>query len=272
MHRSVERGLLRRSLQGIQHVSVNEKALKRNHVYATIVSNSARGVVIDVGEGRTKKGTIASFERIFAEIKGVVETITTDMWTTYITAVETVFPNETLIHDRFHLIQYLNKAINRVRRREVKTYPELKGTRYVLLKNEANRTQKQDEIFKVIQKSNLQVSLAWRLREEFKGVFECYSFAEGNAHFGLWLASVQDAAVTEVIKIAGMFERHFDGVCNALCHEQSNGKACNGKIQEVKTIGRGYRMFENFRVAILFFCGGLDLYPTLIRRTRESTG
>ncbi|MCY4159152.1 MAG: hypothetical protein OXE92_03260 [Bacteroidetes bacterium] len=34
-----------------------------------------------------------------------------------------------------------------------------------------------------------------------------------------------------------------------------------GKIQEVKTGGRGYRKFENFRSAILFFCGGLALYP-----------
>lgn len=35
----------------------------------------------------------------------------------------------------------------------------------------------------------------------------------------------------------------------------------NGKIQEVKTVGRGYRKLENFRSAILFFHGGLDLYP-----------
>jgi len=60
-----------------------------------------------------------------------------------------------------------------------------------------------------------------------------------------------------------MFENHFDGVCNALWNRQSNAKAerINGKIQEIKTIGRGYRIFENFRVAILFFCGGLGLYP-----------
>ena len=77
------------------------------------------------------------------------------------------------------------------------------------------------------------------------------------------LLRLQCAAVKEVIKITEMVERHFDGVCNALCHEQSNAKAerINGKIQEVKTIGRGYRRFENFRVAILFFCGGLELYP-----------
>ena len=35
----------------------------------------------------------------------------------------------------------------------------------------------------------------------------------------------------------------------------------NGRIQEIKTVGRGYRKFENFRIAILFLCGGLDLKP-----------
>ena len=261
MHRSVERCLDRRSLKGIEHVSVDEKALKRNHMYATVVSDSARGVVIDVGEGRTKKGTIALLERIFAKIKEDVETITIDMLKAFIGVVKHALPKAILTHDRFHLIQYLNEAINRVRRWEVKPHPELKGTRYVLLKNEANRTQKQDEIFKVIQESNIQVGLARWLHEEFKGVFECPSFAEAKTYFELWLTSVQDATVTEVIKVAEMFERHFDGVCNALCHEQSNAKACNGKIQEIKTMGRGYRTFENFRVAILFFCAGLDLYP-----------
>ena len=263
MHRSVARGLRRRSLRGIRHVSIDEKSMKRNHVYATIVSDATRGVVIDVGEGRTKKGTIALLDRIFAKIKEEVETVTIDMLKAYIGAAKHAFPKAPLIPDRFHLIQYLNKAINRVRRREVKTHSELKGTRYVLLKNEENRTKKQDEIFKIIQESNLQVSFAWRLSEEFKGIFECSSFAEAKTYFELWLTSVQDAAVKEVIKIAEMFERHFDGVCNALCHEQSNAKAerINGKIQEVKTIGRGYRRFENFRVAILFFCGGLELYP-----------
>lgn len=35
----------------------------------------------------------------------------------------------------------------------------------------------------------------------------------------------------------------------------------NGKIQELKYIGKGNRIFDNFRSAILFFFGGLNLYP-----------
>jgi hypothetical protein len=35
----------------------------------------------------------------------------------------------------------------------------------------------------------------------------------------------------------------------------------NAQIQHIKTCARGYRKFESFRVAILFFLGKLDLNP-----------
>ncbi|MXW32220.1 MAG: ISL3 family transposase [Rhodothermaceae bacterium] len=263
MHRSVDRGIDRRSLDEISHIGIDEKAIKRGHVYATIGTDSTRGVVLDVGEGTTKKGTIELLEPLFEGIKDKIETVSSDMLKSFLGAIAQVVPKAALIHDRFHLIQDLNQAINKVRRREVKIHLELNGTRYVLLKNEENRTKQQDEMFKVLQASNLQVSLAWRLPEEFKGIFQCNSFAEAKEYFTLWLSSVEEMAVQEVINVAERFQRHFEGVCNALCHEQSNAKAerINGKIQEIKTVGRGYRTFENFRIAILFFCGGPDLLP-----------
>ena len=76
-----------------------------------------------------------------------------------------------------------------------------------------------------------------------------------GTYFKLWLESVKEAAVQEVMEIA-------ERLCNVFCHEQSNARTerLNGKIQEVKTIVKGYRKFENFRSAILYFCGGLDIY------------
>ncbi len=111
--------------------------------------------------------------------------MSTDIWKAFIRAVAKVFPDALMIHDRFHLIQYLNKAINQVRRREVKQHPELKGSRYGRLKNEKNRTKKQEEIFQVVMESNLNVSVAWRLREDFKAIFECVSFKEAKVYFNV---------------------------------------------------------------------------------------
>jgi transposase len=52
-------------------------------------------------------------------------------------------------------------------------------------------------------------------------------------------------------------------VCNTLVEKLSNGMSerLNGKIQEIKIHAKGYRKFENFTSAILFFHGGLNLYP-----------
>jgi transposase len=51
-----------------------------------------------------------------------------------------------------------------------------------------------------------------------------------------------------------MFVRHA-AVINALITNLNNTMAerLNGKIQELKYIGKGNRIFDNFRSAILFF-------------------
>ncbi|MGD0265490.1 MAG: transposase [Candidatus Methylomirabilota bacterium] len=38
-------------------------------------------------------------------------------------------------------------------------------------------------------------------------------------------------------------------------------EAINATIQWVKKTARGFRNSENFKTAIYFHCGGLDLYP-----------
>ncbi|SDA65560.1 Transposase, partial [Algoriphagus alkaliphilus] len=78
-----------------------------------------------------------------------------------------------------------------------------------------------------------------------------------------WITNAYGRKIAEIDKVVDMFKNHISGVLNALTQRLSNAMAerLNGKIQELKTVGRGYRTFANFRSAILFFNGGLDLYP-----------
>ena len=145
----------------------------------------------------------------------------------------------------------------------MKQHEELKNSRFALLKNKENLTDKQQIIFDHIQAANYQVSKAWRVREDFKAIFGSQSISQAITLFIKWGASVLNTNIKEVIKVAKMFNNHIKGVCNALTESFSNAMAerLNGKIQEVKTIAKGYRTFKNFRSAILFFHGGLNLYP-----------
>jgi transposase len=57
-----------------------------------------------------------------------------DMWKAFINSVEVNCPNAEIVHDKFHLIFYLNKSIDQVRRREVKFNDALINSRYAILK------------------------------------------------------------------------------------------------------------------------------------------
>ncbi len=265
IHGSVKRGLERRPQNAcFTNLSIDEKSFKKGHNYVTVVSTPLTGSVIDVCEGRDKASTKELLENIVvSEQRNNVETISMDMWKAYQSSVAEVFPKTKVVHDRFHLVKYLNDAIDQVRRREVKQHDGLKNSRFVLLKNKENLTEKQQIIFEHIQSANYQVSKAWQARENFRNIFGSSSTAEALSLFIKWGASVLKTNIKEVIKVAQMFNNHLEGVCNAMVESFSNAMAerLNGKIQEVKSVGRGYRTFKNFRSAILFFHGNLSLYP-----------
>ncbi len=265
IHGSVARGLERRPKDVLySNLSIDEKSFKKGHNYVTVLSTPTTGIVIDICEGREKESTKELLESIvLPEHRNKVETVSMDMWKAYQSSVEEVFTRVRVVHDRFHLVKYLNDAIDKVRRREVKQHEELKNSRFALLKNKENLTDKQKIIFEHIRSANYQVSKAWQARENFKDIFGSSSIKEALSLFIKWGYSVSKTNIKETIKVAKMFNNHLEGVCNALVERFSNAMAerLNGKIQEVKSVGRGYRTFKNFRSAILFFHGGLSLYP-----------
>jgi len=267
MHISTERGLARRDISELEfeHLSIDEKSFKKGHKYVSVLSHPRSGSIIDVEEDRTKEAVRKLLDKSLTKEQQLkIETISMDMWKAYMTACKEKLPNPERVHDRFHLVKYLNDAIDKVRKREVKTNEELIDSRWALLKNEINLTEKQRIKFDAIKNANYEVSRAWQVRENFKDLFNKEDNKEGAfILFMRWIKSAKDFKIKEVTKVAEMFKKHFWGVVNALITTFNNAMAerLNGKIQEIKTVGRGYRTFINFRSAILFFHGGLNLYP-----------
>ena len=267
IHNSTKRGLERRDLskQNIKHLSLDEKSFKKGHTYVSVLSDPDQKIILDVEMDRKKTSVKKLFDKVLtANQKNEIQTISVDMWKPYLTVSEKELPNADIVHDRFHLVKYLNDGIDKVRRREVKTNDELKNTRFVLLKNKANLTDKQHIIFDAIREANYEVSKAWQVRENFKDLFNLKSdYREAYIMFYNWAQNAVVRKIKEITKVVEMFKGHFRGVINSLIKKQNNGMAerLNGKIQEIKSIGRGYRTFENFRSAILFFNGGLNIYP-----------
>jgi len=60
-----------------------------------------------------------------------------------------------------------------------------------------------------------------------------------------------------------MLQKHLAHIVSFFTHRITNAVAAgiNRKIQPIKGAARGFRSFHNYRIAILFYGGGLDLYP-----------
>ena len=91
---------------------------------------------------------------------------------------------------------------------------------------------------------------------------DCCLYFCGESYGLPFVGLLVDKDIPEIDKVLGMFAMHSTGILNALRTGKNNGKAerLNGSIQELKTIGRGYKDAEHFRTAILFFHGGLVLH------------
>ena len=263
MHRAVEIGLSRRDPdERYYYLSIDEKAIRKGHDYITVLSEENTGIVIDVIEGRSEQSVEELCQTALnQEQRDEVKTVCSDMWQPYIKATKEWFPNATHCHDPYHLVTYLNKAVDKVRKREVKQHEELRRTKWLFLKDKANFTDEQSFKFNSINNANYQVARAWRIKENFRDILRITSPQAALSLFSIWKQDAKQAKIKEINDVIEMFERHLNGIINAIKTGANNAKAerLNGAIQELKSIGRGYRNTRNFRTAILFFHGNLDL-------------
>jgi transposase len=81
--------------------------------------------------------------------------------------------------------------------------------------------------------------------------------------FGEWYGWAIRSRLEPMKGKARMLKRHLENVLNYITYPITNAvsEGLNSKIQWVKYTARGYANKANFRSAILFHCGGLDLAP-----------
>ena len=261
MHRAVNRGLARRRLHQMSHLSVDEKSFQKGHKFATIVCDLVGKRVLEVAPGRDEKAAIHAFSQV--PVPDEVKSVSLDMSEAFRNAAMVHFKNADVVHDRFHVAAMLGEAVDKTRKAEVRKHPELKQSRFVWLKNPENHTAKQKESFEALVKTELKTAEAYAFKQVFKQFFEQELVEEGVRFFADWYNELAKRDLPQMHKAANTFQKNIQGLLNFIKWGVTNAyaEAVNSLIQEIKTVARGFRQFENFRIAILFFLGKLELNP-----------
>lgn len=261
MRRAVERGVARRSLGVVEHLCLDEKSFQKGHRYGTVLSDPLGKRVLWVEEGHDEDAATKALEQL--PNLNEVKTVSIDMSRAYLNAAVTKAPNADIVHDRFHVAALLNDAVDKCRRKEVKKHALLKHTRGFLFKRKDAWSQEQSSHFDTLVKEALLTGKAYAMKEVFRFFFEQDTVRDGVQFFEHWIKEVKASGILAMKKVATTFEEHVTGLLNFIKWKVTNAYAesTNALIQEIKTIARGFGKFENFRTAILFFLGKLELNP-----------
>ena len=139
----------------------------------------------------------------------------------------------------------------------------LQRSKYQWLRNPANFTREKWNAFRALRMSNLKVSRAWALKETAMTLWNYLYEGVARKRFSEWYGWAIRSRLEPMKEKARMLKRHLENVLNYITYPITNAvsEGLNSKIQWVKYTARGYANKANFRNAILFHCGGLDLAP-----------
>ena len=270
MDRAVKRGLARRQAEELPHIGVDEKAFRKGHRYATVVSDLYRNRVLYVAEDRKQSSLDGFWKSITAEQRSSIEGVAMDMWDPYENSVREHLPgaDEKIVYDKFHVAKHLGEAVDRVRRGENKQLraegdDRLVGTKYRWLRNPENFSPSQWRAFAALRRSNLKTARAWALKEQAMALWDYTYEAPARKHFAWWYRWATHSRLKPMIEKAKMLKSRVDNILTHLKTGLTNAvsESMNAKIQWVKYTARGFRNFHNFITAIYFHCGDLNLAP-----------
>lgn len=258
----------------VRKLCVDEVAYRKGQRYLTIVSDYETHSVIWVGKGREKATVAAFFEALGPEKTARIECVAMDMSKAYIAAVQEGAPQAFIVYDRFHIMKYVNEAVDQVRRDEQRAADQagqelLKNKRYVLLYREKNLSDKQLVSLQELCRLNHNIAISHLLKEDFCQLFECKDTVQAAYFLDGWLHRAQDSQLEPFSKLCEQLDRWREGLLNYFVHRIANGlaEAINNNINVLKRAARGFRDLSYFMLKILQRCGNL---PSLAEATKAS--
>ncbi len=169
----VDQARAEEDFSGVTTIGLDETAARRGHNYISLFHDLDAQRLLYACEGR-KGEVVAHFAEDLEAHGGCAENVDElciDMSASYRAGVEEHLPWAEITFDEFHVIQLVNKAVDEVRRQEVKSTPSLRRSRYIWLKDKQAWSHHQINQFHDLKRLNLKTHRAFRIKEALREIF-----------------------------------------------------------------------------------------------------
>jgi transposase len=265
----VEYGLQHRSLDNIEAIGVDEIQRGKGHVYFTLVYQLEEGKkrLLYLGQGRTVKTFLRFFRELGPERLKSIRYVCSDMWKAYLKVIKKKLPEATHILDRFHIVQHLNQALDKIRSAEANGMRKdgyeqiLKHAKYCFLKRPENLTLKQKLKLKEVVQYDLKSVRAYLLKESFQLFWKYTHPAWAEWYLHKWCARAMRSRLEPIKKFVGMIRNHQGLMMNWFkakkLYSSGTVEGLNRKINLVTRKSYGFRTDEALKIALFHTLGQL---------------
>lgn len=238
-------------LRGVRYLAIDEIHLGQKTCFYTIVIDLEDGRILWAKPGRGQAALRGFWQRLRVA-KARIQAVATDMSAAYWSAVLEHLPEAALVFDKFHILKLMNERLDDLRRQMVREAEgplklQIKGTRFLLLRNPQNLIPEQipklDEALRI----NEPLLLGWYLKEELRELWNQTSRQRMGAFLKDWCDKADQTGIGQMLKMAKTLRTHTSGILAYVDHPISSGKmeGINNKIKTLTKRSYGFHD-ENF--------------------------
>jgi len=254
----VWRAVEKLDLSEVRRIATDETSARRGHDYISLFVDMARRKVVYVADGKDA-ATVKEFADFLEAHGGKREAVTDasiDMGAAFEAGIKENFPNAEITFDKFHVVKLANEAVDQVRREEARNNFQIKGRRYIFLKNVDRLTQEEKEALSQLEAQNLDTIQAMQIRMNLQQLFTM-SVKSARRFLDRWNAWVQVCDLAPMKRLAKTIMAKSDGILRSIATGLSNGllEAINGNVQAAKRKAKGYRTKRNLKAIVYLIAG-----------------
>lgn len=254
-------------LADLSAIAIDEVKYKKGHKYLTVICNHDTGKVVWAAKGRSKETLQSFFDLLGKERSIALEIVTCDGAEWIHTTVAQYAPNATVCLDTFHVVKWATDAVDETRRAQwrtlrqtgsIESVKEVKGLRWLLLRNFENLSRSQRKQVRAIEKANISIHRAWRLKEELRDIFKKGIIAARRA-LDRWLIYASRSKLEHFVKLAQTIRRYRDKIEATIKLRYTNGLAesNNAAIGRIRSNARGFHDATSFITMVMLDRAGI---------------
>ena len=245
-------------LGNVEYLGIDEVYMGKRMGFITVARDLVSGDVLFIGKGKSGEA-LKPFEKRLKRRAKHIKAVAIDMANSYCAWAKEVLPDADIVYDHFHVIKLMNERMNNLRRStmnklEDEQKKELKGKRFLLLRNEENLSAEAADDLKKLRFEFKDLGTASMMKEYLRNIYKLAdSYDLARTAFLLWSEKAEASGIYCLKQMAKTIRRRLDGLLAYWKHDKltsASQEGFNNKIGWLTRQAYGYHDEEYLHLKI----------------------